>query len=74
MAGSSKCPHEPNTYAREQVSKYPIRLSNIILTAVFFQPQITLLRQPASSVFPSEAAVFKVLLLNAANELGQYEL
>jgi len=38
------------------------------------QPQITLLRQPASSVFPSEAAVFKVLLLNAANERGQYEL
>jgi hypothetical protein len=40
----------------------------------YVQPQITLLQQPASDVFPSDAAVFKVLLLNAANELGQYEL
>ena len=50
----------------------PRTLQGVTLAAL--QPQITLLRQPASSVFPSEAAVFKVLLLNAANELGQYEL
>jgi len=38
------------------------------------QPQITLLQQPAGDVFPSEAAAFKVILVNAANEVGQYEL
>eukprot|EP00045_Choanoeca_perplexa_P006861 m.59743 g.59743 ORF g.59743 m.59743 type:complete len:2336 (-) comp13823_c0_seq5:1666-8673(-) len=55
VAGSSECPHEKNTYAREQ-------------------PQITLLESPPSDVLPAEAAVFRVLLLNAANEDGQYEL
>ncbi|EDQ84448.1 uncharacterized protein MONBRDRAFT_12796 [Monosiga brevicollis MX1] len=55
VAGSSKCPHETNTYAREQ-------------------PRIIVESEPLSAVYPGQAAVFKLRLINDANEANQYEL